>query len=101
MHCKAFAAKGIIQSVMTSCSRRLPHALQKRSFHIGWEMGDGRAQRRQNVIYDCLVATCNLMKFVALDSETQTLIVNVYVPRFRVVAVICWLLLGQGQSQST
>ena len=32
----------------------VPHSLQKGSFLIGWEEGNGSAQRGQSVIYDCL-----------------------------------------------
>jgi len=56
MHYKAFAAKGIIRSPITSCSRR-DHSVAAAfaAYVIGQEGGDVSAQRGRSVIYDCLV----------------------------------------------
>ena len=60
MHCNAFAAKRIIRSPITSCSRR-DHSVAAAfaANGIGRAGGDGNAQRGRSVIYDCLVFHCN------------------------------------------
>jgi len=61
MHCNAFAAKGINQSPITSCSTRDHSAIAMFTANgIGREGGDGSAQQGWSVIYDCLVAPCIL-----------------------------------------
>ena len=58
MHCNVFAAKGIIRSPVTSCSRRdHSDAVAFAANGIGWEGGDGSAQCGRSVIYDWLVST--------------------------------------------
>jgi len=56
MHCNALAAKGIIRSPITSCSRT-DHSVAAPFVvdGIGREAGDGSVQRGQSVIYDCFV----------------------------------------------
>jgi len=57
MHCNVFAAKGIIQSPITSCSRR-DHSVAAAfaANRIVREWGDGSAQCGWSIIYDCLVS---------------------------------------------
>ena len=59
VHCNAFAAKGIIQSPIASCSRR-DHSVAAAfaANGIGREVDDGSAQRGRSVIYDCSVWFC-------------------------------------------
>jgi len=56
MHCNVFAAKGIIRSLITSCSRR-DHSVAATfaANGISWEGGDGSAQCMRSVIYDSIV----------------------------------------------
>ena len=64
MHYNAFAAKGIIRSPITSCSTRdhsVVAAVAENA--IGREGGDGSAQRRRSVIYDCLVLSMFMYVF--------------------------------------
>ena len=56
MHFNTFAAKGVIQLPVTSCSRRdLSVAAALAANGIGREEGDGSAQRGRSVICGCLV----------------------------------------------
>jgi len=68
MHCNTFAAKGIIRSPVTSCSRR-DHSVTAAftASGIDQEDGDGSAQCRRSVIYNCLVMFCNCHLLVNKD----------------------------------
>jgi len=72
MHCNMFTAEGIIRSPVTSCSRR--HHSVAAVFNangIGWEGGDGSAQCRQSVIYDCLVSIANSPSLLFLFTDSR------------------------------
>jgi len=57
MHYKSLAAKWITRPPITSCSTR-DHSVAAvfANNGIGWEGGDGSAQRGRSIIYDCLVS---------------------------------------------
>jgi len=62
MRCNVFAAKGIIQLLMTSCRRRdrsVAAAFAAKGISLSAEKGGYEsAQRGRSMIYDCLVINC-------------------------------------------